>query len=136
MLKFNNKQITIFVAALVVVAFVSVALLAVTRSMIDNSAQTIAVIDMDGIIEERQGLIRERLQQYAGKDEAKFNIVREEAMRDSIEFATRLNIAVEQVAKECNCIVIRGDMVLAGIPVDMTERVKNIALGKADVASK
>ena len=135
MLKFDNKQITLFVSALVMVAIVSVALLAVTRSMIDDAAQTIAVIDMDSIIEERQSIIRSRLQKYAGKDAAKFKSVREEAMRDSIEFATRLNIAVEQIAKECNCIVIRGDMVLAGSAIDMTQRVKNIALGKTDVAS-
>jgi len=137
-MKINNNYVIGSVAALMVCTIMSVVVLTVTRNMIDDSVQTLSTVNVNKLINDRQMQLRKKLEESASKGEDALKVAREEAMKESVEYATRLNIAMSLVAKECNCVVVRSDMILAGATNDITERAKALAEkgGVSDVTAR
>jgi hypothetical protein len=117
----RDRIMTILLSVLATLILLIPVAYMIYKQIEDNRGATIYAVDLQNIIQERQGDLFRSLSSSELTEEAKTK-----AAKDTEHFAIQLNLAIEAIAKECDrCIVINKAAMLAGDgAIDITSAVK------------
>ncbi len=80
----------------------------------------VATVDLQRLVEDDQA----RMVRSLGADTSLTPEARSALHQQTVDFARRLSLAIEQIGQECHCVIVNRAALLGGESIDYTEQVR------------
>ncbi|MBX3756421.1 MULTISPECIES: TrbI F-type domain-containing protein [Burkholderiaceae] len=109
---------TVLTTALVSTVFTLLALAPVAYSIYKHTPPQVATVDLQKLVEEDQKRLLDLIGVGSSPDKGAL------ADKMTAEFAKKLSVVVDEVGKECHCVLVNKAALLAGTATDYTDIVR------------
>ena len=109
---------TVLTTALVSTVFTLLALAPVAYSIYKHTPPQVATVDLQKLVEEDQKRLLDLIGVGSSPDKGAL------ADKMTAEFAKKLSVVVDEVGKECHCVLVNKAALLAGTGTDYTDIVR------------
>ena len=109
---------TVLTTALVSTIFTLLALAPVAYSIFKHTPPQVATVDLQKLVEEDQKRLLDLIGVGSSPDKGAL------ADKMTAEFAKKLSVVVDEVGKECHCVLVNKAALLAGTATDYTDIVR------------
>jgi hypothetical protein len=110
--------LTVLTTALVSTVFTLLALAPVAYSIYKHTPPQVATVDLQKLVEEDQKRLLDLIGVGSSPDKGAL------ADKMTAEFAKKLSVVVDEVGKECHCVLVNKAALLAGTATDYTDIVR------------
>lgn len=114
----SSYFMTVLTTALVSTVFTLLALIPVAYLIYKQTPPQVATVDLQKLVEEDQKRLLDLIGAGGSSDKSGFS------EKLTAEFASKLSVVVDELGKECHCVLVNKAALLAGTATDYTEVVR------------